>query len=229
MSEQRLRVESGPPQHMIEDSDQESAHDDVAGRAQEAAAPAKEKAQEVAGQAKEQAQAVAGQAKEQAQAAAEQAKARAAAQVDERSTQVGQQIGTQAQSLDGVAEELRRQGKDGPAKMADQAAERVERAGSWLADSDADRILGDVEDFARKNPWAVVAGGLALGVVASRFLKASSSDRYHGRTQLPARTDPARFSRPVGTPAVTSGEHSGAGQLPDTGLGATSPGGTGGV
>jgi hypothetical protein len=35
-----------------------------------------------------------------------------------------------------------------------------------------------VEDFARSKPWAVAAGGLALGFAASRFLKASSSRRY---------------------------------------------------
>jgi hypothetical protein len=39
----------------------------------------------------------------------------------------------------------------------------------------------------------VIAGGMALGIVASRFLKASSSSRYeqrgsHGHGQLPART-----------------------------------------
>jgi hypothetical protein len=35
-----------------------------------------------------------------------------------------------------------------------------------------------VEDFARRNPWAVAAGGLVLGLAASRMLKASSSQRY---------------------------------------------------
>jgi hypothetical protein len=52
-------------------------------------------------------------AKEHAEAAAEQAKGKAAAQVDERSTQIGQQFGAQAHSLDGLADELRRQGKEG--------------------------------------------------------------------------------------------------------------------
>jgi hypothetical protein len=77
-----------------------------------------------------------------------------------------------------VGEELRKQGKDTPARLAEQAADRTERVGSYLRDSDSDRILNDVEDFARRQPWAVVAGGLALGFVASRFLKASSGDRY---------------------------------------------------
>jgi hypothetical protein len=77
-----------------------------------------------------------------------------------------------------VAEELRKQGKEAPARYVEQAADRAERAGDWLRDSDGDRILGDVEDFARRNPWAVAAGGLLLGFAASRLLKASSSVRY---------------------------------------------------
>ena len=89
-----------------------------------------------------------------------------------------------------VGEQLREQGKDQPAKLAEQAADRAERLGSYLKESDADRILGDVEDFGRRRPWAVIAGGVALGLVASRFLKASSSDRYQQRTsgQLPERS-----------------------------------------
>jgi hypothetical protein len=166
-------------------------------------------------QAKDKAQEVAGQAQEKAQEAAGQAKDRLRSQIDDRSTQAGQQVSGHADDLRSVGQSLREQGKDQPAKLADQAAERLERAGGWLTDADADRILGDVEDFARKNPWAVMAGGLALGFAASRMLKASSSDRYHGRQsggygQTP-RTIPAstggedRFTRPASatTPATT--------------------------
>ena len=62
----------------------------------------------------------------------------------------------------------------------------------YLRESDADRILSDVEDFGRRQPWAVIAGGVALGLVASRFLKASSTRRYDQRSanpRSPARSD----------------------------------------
>jgi ElaB/YqjD/DUF883 family membrane-anchored ribosome-binding protein len=133
-------------------------------------------------QATEKAQEVAGQAKEKAQEATDQAKGRVREQVDQRSTEAGQQVSATAGDLRSVSDELRKQGKDTPARLAEQAADRTERLGSYLAESDADRILGDVEDFARKQPWAVVAGGLALGFAASRLLKASSSQRYEQRT-----------------------------------------------
>jgi hypothetical protein len=168
---------------------------------QGATAQAKDKAQEVAGQAQEKAQEAAGQARDQVRS-----------QIDNRSTQAGEQVSGHAQSLRSVGDQLRERGEDKPAKIADQAAERLERAGHWLTQSDADRILGDVEDFARKNPWAIMAGGLALGFAASRVLKASSSDRYHGRSpmprssQLPQTTGigQERFSRPA-SPAAGTG------------------------
>jgi ElaB/YqjD/DUF883 family membrane-anchored ribosome-binding protein len=111
------------------------------------------------------------------QQGAEQAKSTIRSQVDQRSTETGSKIKQQASDVRTVAEELRKQGKDAPAKMADQAAEHAERLGGYLHESDADRILSDVEDYARRNPWAVVAGGLAAGFLASRLLKASSDAR----------------------------------------------------
>jgi vacuolar-type H+-ATPase subunit H len=125
------------------------------------------------------------QAKEKVQEASGQARDRVREQVDQRSTQAGERVASVAQDARSVGEELRRQGKDQPARLADQAADRAERLGSYLQASDADRILRDVEDLGRKQPWAVVAGGLALGFVASRFLKASSQRRYS--SQAPAR------------------------------------------
>jgi len=117
-------------------------------------------------------------AQETAQQASQQAKRGVRDQVDQRSTEAGQRVGSAAQDARSVAEELRKQGKDQPAKLAEQAAQRAERLGDYLQQSDGDTILSDLEDFGRRQPWAVIAGGLALGFAASRFLKASSSRRY---------------------------------------------------
>jgi gas vesicle protein len=132
-------------------------------------------------QAKEKAQQAAGQAQEKAQEAAGQAKSRAREEIDRRSTEAGEQVASTASDLRSVGEQLREQGKDTPAKLADQAADRVEQVGGYLKDADSDRILSDVEDLARRQPWVVVAGGIALGFAAARFLKASSSQRYQQR------------------------------------------------
>jgi type VI protein secretion system component VasK len=148
--------------------------------------------------AKEQVKQQAEQAKQQVQQAGGQAKEKLREQVDRRSTQAGERVGATAQDVRSVAEELRKQGKDQPAKLAEQAAERVERVGGYLKESDADRILRDVEDFGREKPWAVALGGLALGFAASRFLKASSTQRYsHLRSEPSSTPRRARQDEPA--------------------------------
>lgn len=156
---------------------------------------AQEKAQDVAGQAQEKAHEVAGKAQEGLRQ-----------QVDDRSTQAGEQVSSTAQDLRSVGEELRKQGKDTPAKLADRAAEQTEKVGSYLKDNGPDKMLEDVEDFGRQRPWAVLAGGLVVGVAAARFLKASSRGRYQQRNggrpaaQVPQTTPRRAAVEPVVTP-----------------------------
>ncbi len=135
-----------------------------------------------------------------AQQAAGQARGQIRRQVDERSTQAGEQVSSTAGDVRSVAQQLREQGKEQPAKIAEQAADRAERLGNYLKQADGEAILRDVEDFGRKQPWAVMVGGLAAGFLASRFLKASSSRR--AETDYTPR---ARQSRTNGaTPPVGS-------------------------
>ena len=134
------------------------------------------------------------QARAKTQEVAGQTRNRVRDQVDQRSTQAGEQAGSAADALRDTSQRLREQGNEPVAKGMDQVAERVDRAGRWLRESDGDRILREVEDFGRRNPLAVVAGGVALGFAASRLLKASSRRRYeenqpwtgNGRTGTPA-------------------------------------------
>jgi hypothetical protein len=139
-----------------------------------------------ADQAKEQMRDTARMAQDKTSSALGQARARLREQVDQRSAQAGDQVNAIAQDMRSVAEQFRGQGKEWPARVADQLADRVGSFGGYLRGSDGERLLRDVETFARRQPWAVVAGGLTLGFAASRFLKASSSRRYqagHDRSQ----------------------------------------------
>jgi hypothetical protein len=145
------------------------------------------------------------QAQEKAQEVASKATDQARTQVDQRSTELGHRVTSTADDIRSVGQQLREQGKDQPAKLAEQAAGHVERVGSWLRDSDSDKLLSDVEDFGRRQPWALALGGMALGIAASRFLKASSSQRYEKRRQTqsfdpgnghsPSFGDPASYGR----------------------------------
>jgi hypothetical protein len=118
------------------------------------------------------------QAKQTAQDAAFTVRDRLRDQVDQRSSQAGEQVGTVASDLRQVSDQLREQGKDGPAKIGNQAADRVEQVGSYLSESGPDKILRDVEDLGRRQPLLALAGGVVLGLAAARFLKASSQQRY---------------------------------------------------
>jgi gas vesicle protein len=158
-------------------------------------------------QAQEKAQQVKEEATQQARNVAGQTKSRISQEVDRRSTQVGQQVSQQASDLRSVAQQLRSDWKDASARMVEEVADRIERAGHWLTEADARQLLHDIEDFGRRYPWAAMFGGAALGFLASRFLKASSRDRYEqrtfdrygvaGRHQLPERTG---GHRPVSAP-----------------------------
>jgi hypothetical protein len=117
-------------------------------------------------------------AQDKARGALGQARGRISDQVDQRSTEAGERIAGTASDVRSIAEELRNQGKDAPANLAEQVASQADRVGDYLKGASGDRILRDVEDFARRQPMLVAAAGLALGFAASRFLKASSSRRY---------------------------------------------------
>ncbi len=152
------------------------------------------------------AQDLAGQAQERAQQAAGQAKSRVREELDQRSSQLATQIGEQASDLRAVSQTLRDQGKSGPANVADRLAAYAERAGNYLRDKDSDALLADAEDFGRRQPWAVGAGALALGFTASRFLKASSTQRYSSRGSSPRPSGPAASASPPAYPGTGSGE-----------------------
>ena len=131
---------------------------------------------------KERAQEVVSQVKDTAETAREQAGDRLTRLVDERSTQGGEQAISMAESIRQSVQSMREQGQDAPARMAEQAADRVQALGLYLRDNDGNRILADVEDFARKQPLIVAAGAFAIGFAGARFLKASAARRQERQT-----------------------------------------------
>ena len=126
-----------------------------------------------------------GQAQEKVQETAQQVKGQASdklrEQVDTRSTQAGEQVASVADAMRRTGQTLREEGNDAPARVTDAVAERAERLGNYLTQTDGQRMLQDIEDFARRQPWVMAFGGLVFGIAASRFLKASSGQRYAER------------------------------------------------
>jgi hypothetical protein len=69
------------------------------------------------------------------------------------------------------------------ANAAGAAAEQAERVATYMREHDAREILGNIESFARRQPLLFLGGAFALGVAASRFIKAA------GGGQSPDRAD----------------------------------------
>ena len=101
-------------------------------------------------------------------------------QLDQRSTQAGEQLQSIGKTLQSGANQLRSEGKDVPARVVEEVARRADDVGGYLRSAEADRILGDIEGFARTRPWLTAGVGALAGFLASRFVKASGNRRYEG-------------------------------------------------
>lgn len=86
------------------------------------------------------------------------------------------------QAVDGiesVADSIRRVSLDMQAdqpQMADfalGAADQAEAIARHLRETDVRELIGNVEDFARRQPLLFIGGAFLLGVAASRFIKAA--------------------------------------------------------
>ena len=155
------------------------------------------------------------QVKDRVQDAAEQARGktreRIGEQMDTRSTQAGEQVRAAADAMRRTGDQLRQEGKETPAKLMEQVAERGERLGSYLTESNGDRILRDVESFARRQPWLFAGGSVVLGFFASRFVKASSGRRYRETPEYDGRyragyVGPAELPAPPAPAARVGGD-----------------------
>ena len=150
-------------------------------------------------QAQDKAQEVAGQAREKAQEAAGEARSRLSEQVDQRSTQAGERISSTGSDLRSVGQELRNQGKDTPARLADQAADRVERVGSYLASRTRTGSCATSRTSAagsRWRCWPEAWCSASSRRASSRPPAAAATDR--GRQGRTARTIPTTRSAPFG-------------------------------
>jgi hypothetical protein len=85
-----------------------------------------------------------------------------------------------AGSLGGVADALRQGGRalrehdtTTPAEYVDRAAEQIERIGDYVRSRTLGQLVGDAEEFARREPAIFFGGAFALGLIATRFLKSS--------------------------------------------------------
>jgi hypothetical protein len=100
-----------------------------------------------------------------------------------------EQKDTAASSLGSFAGALRKaaresDGGEGTAtRMAEWAADGLERVSSTLRTKDLNGMVREVESFARSQPVAFFVCAAAAGFLATRFLKAGSGDARPEQTQ----------------------------------------------
>jgi ElaB/YqjD/DUF883 family membrane-anchored ribosome-binding protein len=136
------------------------------------------------GQASAQVQEAASSAQEKAVELKEQGKSKLGETLEQRTNDAGVQARKMAQALRRSGEQLSSEGNGQQAAgLAEGAADRIERLGSYLERTSGDELVRDLEDFARRRPWMVAGMGLVAGLAASRFLKASSERRYGASAQ----------------------------------------------
>jgi len=86
-----------------------------------------------------------------------------------------------ASGLGEFAGVLRRAARDGNgadspvARIAESAADNLQRFSDSLRDRDLDGLLRDAESFARRQPALFIGAAALVGFLAVRFLKASDS------------------------------------------------------
>jgi hypothetical protein len=101
------------------------------------------------------------------------------AQLDQRSTQAGEQVQAVGTALQSGVTQLQVEGQDLPAKIVADVARRTDDLGAYLKSAQADQILGDIEDFARRRPWVQ----LGLPRLQASWLRVSSRHRATADTQ----------------------------------------------
>lgn len=106
---------------------------------------------------------------------------------DQLTRQAGEQQRRAATGLRSLADEMHSMaeysGQTGPVtEIARQAAARVHDAAGWLEWREPGDLLGEVREYARRDPGTFLAGAALLGVLAGRLTRnvGSSDNGYSG-------------------------------------------------
>jgi len=125
-----------------------------------------DQAQDKVGELVDQAQSTAGRVTEQA-------KQEATSQLESQKERAVDSLVTVAHALRQTSQHLREQEQGTVGQYIEKAAERVEGLTSYLRSNDVPQLLGETQEFARRQPAMFLGGALALGFLGARFLMSS--------------------------------------------------------
>lgn len=115
----------------------------------------------------------AGRAQDTASKAADGIKGRARDLAEQQKAAGAEQIGGVADAMKAAAHDLEEK-VPVAAEYIDEVAGHLGQVASTLRERSVDDMLGNVADFARKQPAAFFAGAVAAGFALSRFAKSSA-------------------------------------------------------
>ena len=161
---------------------------------------------QAAEQAKQQGQQLAQQARRQASELANRGNEQVKSQLANQKHEASQRMTPVQTALRETGQQLRKQGQGPVAKYADKAADQVERFSGYLRETEVDEIMDEARGFARQRPALFLGSAVALGFLATRFLKSSSeggASAGDGSGATPTATSTATITYGTEEPATT--------------------------
>jgi len=125
-------------------------------------------------QAKQQAGQVVQQTRQAASRVADQAVQQVKTQIEAGKERAKGELQEVSQALHATSETLREHNQEAIGRYAEAGAELVEQVSGYLRDRNVERIVDDVEGFARRQAGLFLGGAFALGFILSRFFKSSN-------------------------------------------------------
>lgn len=129
------------------------------------------------------------QAREKAHELKDRAHDTAARKYEERKDQATGELHDVARALRSASEELDRNGRS-TGRIFSAAAERVDDLVGRFEGRDFDGMMREAQTLARRKPGAFLAGTVALGFIATRFLKASPPMETWSRSEFESDLEP---------------------------------------
>jgi len=107
----------------------------------------------------------------------DQVKDKATSQINAQKVRATAGLGSVADAVRQTGRQLRDQQHDAVAEVVENAAAYVERFSNHLRDRNLDELVNDAQRLARQQPAIFIGSSFAAGLLAARFIKASSPGR----------------------------------------------------
>lgn len=115
------------------------------------------------------------QVKQAASATTDKLKGTAMSQAATQKDQAADSLNTVGAAVNQAAQQLRQNNQAPIAQVAEMAASNLGQAADYLRTRSVGDLIGDVEDFANRQPALFLSGAFLVGVLGARFLKSSRS------------------------------------------------------